>query len=894
MPYDLETKDGIVIRNVPDDAPEEELRVRVAKIRAERDAAPQEPQEAPQEPEGVGAKALKGFGTGVSSIAGLAEMLATAGVSLGRPEEEGWGYKARDAMADVGLAREPGVPPEGFVDRASEFLGAGAVPYLGMLGWGKKLAAGAEVVAPNILQKMALSTAQRPAVTATAEALGAGGAAAGGEYAASDYPESPYSQAALEVLGGLAAPMALSGPTARLASFAAKQTVGRGRDLIQNMRDPVLSEGRAAARLQQAAGDPEAALAAMQGPNMLPMSIGQRIESPETVGIERAMAEGDPAIAARLETIRQDAQRMAREIPLSGLEGDTEDVRSALTARKRKLVGRRAREAARLGEESENALRVIGEPAELREVGTQARQNLDTALEQKKLQEDAAWAKVDKAVPAKYDNAVGAFDEFESSLGVDVNRADIMPSWLEKRVQAYKKAQSGAFNQTFDDFASTFPPKTDKADIATQWLERRVAAGEQPTAERNIKDLLGFRSSILSEARAEAAKDAPNGNKLRLLNKMQEALLDDLTASGAAGTTEARAVSAELNKTFRQGPVGRILGYERTGDAAIPPDATIRSLFSGSREVVADNIDRLERASPETLKQVEDFVKTEFLNLVFEKGRPVPSAVKAFLGTPKYAEALKRFPLLKQQLSNAGETQRLYEQAAKLKTTVSEGLLNRNKSVAALYLDSDPGQEIASAMASRTQYKTMRKLYADVSKDPRARQGLQANTIQHILDKSTIDGVMTSKALKKNIKEYAAALDGVELGAPERARLDRVARELERIETPVGPKHIIDDPQNRFLTRALQVLGAKAAKLSPSRGDIQTPGILAQEGRTLANKVLSKADKSRDAIIAAIMDEKVYKEMLTMPATAKKGSDAARMRQTRTWLFGVNGEEGEE
>ena len=101
MPYDLETKDGIVIRNVPDDAPEEELRARVAKIRAERDAVPQEPQEAPQKPEGIGAKALKGFGTGVSSIAGLAEMLATAGVSLGRPEEEGWGYKSRKALAEA-------------------------------------------------------------------------------------------------------------------------------------------------------------------------------------------------------------------------------------------------------------------------------------------------------------------------------------------------------------------------------------------------------------------------------------------------------------------------------------------------------------------------------------------------------------------------------------------------------------------------------------------------------------------------------------------------------------------------------------------------------------------------------------------------------------------------
>ncbi len=778
-------------------------------------------------------------------------------------------------------------------DRASEFLGSGAVPYLGMLGWGKKLAAGAGAVAPNMLQKMALSTAQRPVVTAGTEALGAAGAAAGGEYAASDYPDSPYSQAALEVLGGLAAPMALSGPTARLAGFAKRQTYDRGRDMWKGARDPVLSEGRAANRLQEAAGDVPAALARLQGPDMLPMSIGQRIASPETVGIEQAAAAGDPAVAARLMEIEQEAQRMAREIPLSGLEGDTEDVRRALAARKKALVGRRTQEATRLGDEADNAMRVVGEPVELREVGTQARKNLDDALDRKKMQEDDAWAKVDKAVPAKYDNAVGAFDEFEASLGADVNRAEIMPSWLEKRVQAYKKAQSGAFDQTFDEFASTFPPKTDKSEIAAQWLERRVAAGEQPTAERNIKDLLGFRSSILNESRSEAAKDAPNGNKLRLLNKMQEALLDDLTASGAAGTAEARAVSKELNETFRQGPVGRILGYERTGDASISPDATIRSLFSGSRESVADNIDRLERASPESLKQVEDFVKTEFLNLVFEKGRPVPAAVKSFLGTPKYAEVLKRFPLLRTQLSNAGEAQRLYDQSAKLQKTVSEGLLDRNKSVAALYLDNDPGKEISSVMGSRTQFKTMRKLYSDVRKDPRARQGLQAGAIKHILDSSTIDGVMTSSALKSNIKKFSAALDGVELGAPERARLDRIARELERIETPAGPKHIIDDPQNRFLTRTLQVLGAKAAKLSPSRGDIQTPGILAQEGKKLADRVLAKADKSRDAIVAAIMDEKVYKEMLAMPATTK-GPGTAKMRQTRAWLFGVNGEEEEE
>ena len=37
MPYTLRTQDGIVIRNVPDDAPEEDLRRRVAEVRARRD-----------------------------------------------------------------------------------------------------------------------------------------------------------------------------------------------------------------------------------------------------------------------------------------------------------------------------------------------------------------------------------------------------------------------------------------------------------------------------------------------------------------------------------------------------------------------------------------------------------------------------------------------------------------------------------------------------------------------------------------------------------------------------------------------------------------------------------------------------------------------------------------
>lgn len=49
MPYTLETKDGIVIRNVPDDAPEADLRARVAQVRAQRGQSAAAPTEAPAE-----------------------------------------------------------------------------------------------------------------------------------------------------------------------------------------------------------------------------------------------------------------------------------------------------------------------------------------------------------------------------------------------------------------------------------------------------------------------------------------------------------------------------------------------------------------------------------------------------------------------------------------------------------------------------------------------------------------------------------------------------------------------------------------------------------------------------------------------------------------------------
>ena len=871
MPYTLETRDGIVIRNVPDDAPEEELRARVAKLRADRDAG-QENRPAEMESFSDVAKATgRGFVTGLTSNADLAQFIGTRGYSLGLPEEEKWGNKARAALAERGLARAPGVPPEGFFPRAAEFLGSGVLPYAGMLGWGAKLSRAGAPVAKNVLERMALSSVQRPALTATGEALGAAGAAAGGEYAASDYPDNLYAQTMLELLGGAAMPMALTSPTMRLAGFVGKQTVGRGREMIRGMRDPIAIDDRAAGRLKSAAGDVPAALAGLEGPNMLPMSIGQRTGSPATIGIEQAASEVSPNVAARLTEIDQEAQRLAREIPLSGLEGDAADVERAAIARRRDITRRVGGSQQRLQAKADAAMQELGDPEDLVKLGTGTKQQIDTAYDSAQRAEDAAWAGVNKSSPISYDNTIKQYDELISGLGRDTPVSKVVPEWIQRRLDAYKRGSL---------------PEAGSKLILPDGVTRELS--ETPPF-RTVGDLTEFRSFILEESRI--ARAAGERKKAAFLNKLQSSILDDL--EGVPGLEEARAVSRNLNETYRQGKVGQLLGHEDTGEAVVSPEATLRSIFTGSREQVAANLSALEKASPESAKNVEEFLRSEFLNTVYEKGRKVPGAAQAFFGNSKYAEALKRFPALKARLSDAGESERLAVQAAKLKAGVTEGLHSRNRSVLAMYLDADPGRGVSEIMSGKTPYKTMRQLYAMVQKDPRARTGLQAEAIRYILEQSTRDGKITSKALTDNIKKFSPALDGAKLGPTERTRLERVARELARIETPSGPKHIIDDPQNRLFTRALQVLGAKSAKLSPVRGDIQSAGIMASEGKRLANEILSKADKSRDAIVAAIMDEQVYKEMLARQLPEKSGGKAG-MRQLRTWMFGLNGEESSE
>lgn len=771
--------------------------------------------------------------TGLLTVPKMAQVVMSRGAALGADESELPVGMLQNKMAEAGLARPTGVPAEGVLARMAEFMGAGAVPVAGLFARGRQLQQ-AGAAGKGLLDRMALSAIQNPTATIGSEVLGAGGAAVGGQMGHTAAPDSPGVEIAGELAGGLLAPMAAYTPTAYV-----------GRKALQAARSghsAIRGEGantRAAARIQEASGP--GALKRLDEPTELPMTIGQRVQSPGMRGIEEALAKIDPEFGLTVSGKMDDAQRLAREIPLRGLEGDVSDINRRLIERRRAITRRRQQEEARLGEQAEGAQTALGDPDELTDLGAGTRQNLDEALKLRKQAEDAAWEQVDKTAPVKYDNAVKAYDEFVENLGKDVPKGEVIPPWLDQRIAAYK---------------------------------------EDPA--RTVGDLTEFRSFILEGMRE--ARAAGNFKKAGFLNKLQSALLKDV--EGVPGTDAARQVSRELNETFRQGKVGQLLGYEATGEAAIAPEATLRSIFTGSREQVAANLDALERASPESLAGVENFLRTEFLNTVFEKGRPVPSAVKQFLGNPKYAQALNRFPALKQKLSQAGEAQRLFDEAVRKKEVVVKGLHDKNRSVLSLFLDADPGQELKGAITSQTPYKTMRKLYTRVQTDPRARQGLQAETIRYILKDAESNGILTSKGLRAAMQKHANAMDGVALPAENRSRLAAIVRDLERIETPVGEKAVLADAPHTFLSRALRVAGAWGSRQAGvGKGTLQAPQMAASTAEEKGLQWLRKADKAHDAVVAAVMDDKVYREMLQREI--KKGGKPPGFKHTRAWLFGT-------
>lgn len=128
---DIQTKDGITLRGIPDGTPDEAIKARIEKIRAEggaQSAAAPAPQPAePVTAAGVGAEVGKGALRGASDVGQLIQRGVTTmmGPAVGPVAQRG--LEAVGAPSRALVQANPANKTEQFAGTASELLGAGAV-----------------------------------------------------------------------------------------------------------------------------------------------------------------------------------------------------------------------------------------------------------------------------------------------------------------------------------------------------------------------------------------------------------------------------------------------------------------------------------------------------------------------------------------------------------------------------------------------------------------------------------------------------------------------------------------------------------------------------------------------------------------------------------------------
>ena len=103
--------------------------------------------------------------------------------------------------------------------------------------------------------------------------------------------------------------------------------------------------------------------------------------------------------------------------------------------------------------------------------------------------------------------------------------------------------------------------------------------------ERTVGGMHQLRSRLLQDIRLEKAGEAPNWNRVRILEDIEEAMLKDMSNSSAAkGLDDALNFSRELNKKFKGDIMSMIMRNSKTG-GSLAPELTLDALGPGEKEV---------------------------------------------------------------------------------------------------------------------------------------------------------------------------------------------------------------------------------------------------------------------------------------------------------------------
>lgn len=767
-------------------------------------------------------------------------------------------------QAGVGVP-QPGERADDPAEVAAREIGAGIASLLpfGAAARSARAAiqAGRGGAVTRTLADAAETTGRRPITTSAAELGSIAGAGAGaGAARGVAGEESP----ALETLG------ALAGGLSPAVIGTVPSTVKLGARAARAAVDPFTREGstfRAARRAQQLAADPQQAAQRLSEDEILPESRGlippaQRTGESRLVGLQRALTDEDAGLEQRIGERVAVAEQQAREAGRDIGGAPAESARQFLAQRRNAFVERFQKRASQAVNRAQDRL-----------------------------------ARLEDASPEQESRIVR--DELENAL----KSAQTEESRLWNRVPRDTRVLSRESRQTFDAMQAEQGRLSDPEDIP-QLLRERMP---EVRGREQIGELQDLRSQVLRDIRAERAKDAPNRRKLANLERMQQALLEDMSRSRKGGRKlqEALAFSRVLNERFRQGPIGRVLGFERQGGPSVGGGEMMSRVLRG-REAGGEGVDALRRAlgeadereaadtamnqvlqasrTQEGQQAVGRFLESTFrLQAVNPDGTVSPSAARQFL--KRNNEVLQRFPETRQRIESAAESQRGAERAAKQADRMTRAVGQKSKSRLALYLDTPPERAMQRVIDSDDPTEAAKSLVASAKKDESglAMRGLKDELVNTLMRQAETGSVNEAGERMVSGRRMTRLLDNPQaqkvaqqiLSSDERKRLKQIANTFAKIEAGRDRAPRIGRPMEDLASSVLEIpsriLGARAGAAAGGHsmaGGLQSAQILSARVRDMLRSKFS--DKAREVLTDAVQDEDLFRQLMTMPTSRPK------------------------
>ena len=407
----------------------------------------------------------------------------------------------------------------------------------------------------------------------------------------------------------------------------------------------------------------------------------------------------------------------------------------------------------------------------------------------------------------------------------------------------------------------------------------------------NIKELRGIQSELRRISRNARAGDRANFNKARIADSIADAIIEDIALMEGGGDAVKMAVgySRYKSEVFRQGNVGKLLGFQVTGEGRIPPGLTLEATLGmggpKAREAVDDIIQAT--ANPDIRKAMDDFIRKDFMTSAIREGQLNRDAAVNYL--TRNQELLNRVPNIRDEIKGAIDAN-----DASVFTQRTAERIDLNKSKAALFIRDDPKKLFSSFIDSRGAERQMQKLVNMTKRDRtgQALQGLKSSFSEFVLDKITgKSGVVSGEDLRRFMvsPQSRSAMETL-YSRKEMVNMNRVLNTAIRLDKALAAKTtvegILGDPVSQSVKILAGLIGAvqgtKVANLLRG-GRIAIPQMMADRFRALTQAGI--ANPAERLIEDALQDETLFKEILLRPITGELPREA--MNRLNAWVAGV-------